>query len=119
MANKVVDPADGKTEYPSYKELLRHYSRMPGIDQIGMVLDALAQRPDMGSPSAILTVVGTAKAVKAPHGLKDADGNKIKPRTWHVVGWSAIDHVSVVSVDDTNIEVDTTDKGSVTLHLFA
>lgn len=118
MGKKVIDPTDGKTEYPSYKELLRHYTRMPGTDQIGMLFDMLFDRPDLGNPSATLKITGSTMPVKVAHGLKDADGNKAKPRAWHIIGVAGTDHVNVVSVDDTNIEVDLSDKGTVTLQLY-
>lgn len=50
--------------------------------------------------------------------MKDADGKPVKPRAWTIQRFKACSEVDIQTVDDTNVTVEITNKGEVSLALF-
>jgi hypothetical protein len=115
---RVIDPLDGKTTYDSVRTVVKRYTALLGADVLACILDQVGDRPNLASPAAVLTIVGTGAVQKAVHGIKDTDGKPAKPRAWMIQRWKACTEVDIQTVDDTNVTCEITNKGEVTLALF-
>ena len=115
---KAIDPYDGKTVYDSVRAAVRKYTALLGADVLAAIVDTIGNRPDLATPSVVLTITGTGAFQRAVHGLKDADGKPAKPRAWAIQRWKACTEVDIQAVDDTQITCEITNKGEVTIALF-
>jgi len=112
----ITDPFDKTKSYPTVRELVKKYTASVATELLGIVIDDL--RADRDGPESNVEITGGMAPVTVPHGLKDETGNKLKPNSWHILGFRGVDKCEVVSVDDTNITVDVTNKGVVKLRVF-
>ena len=115
---RVLDPLDGKTPFDSVRAVVRKYTALLGADVLAAIVDTIGNRPDLATPSVVLTITGTGAFQRAVHGLKDADGKPAKPRAWAIQRWKACTEVDIQAVDDTNITCEITNQGEVTIALF-
>lgn len=115
---RITDPYDGKTVYDSIRAAVRKYTALIGADVLAYAADQIGNRPDLASPQAVLVITGTGAKQVIAHGLKDTDGKPIKPRAWAIQRFRACSEVDIQSVDDTNVTVEVTNKGEVSLALF-
>ena len=115
---RVIDPLDGKTTYDSVRTVVKRYTALLGADVLACILDQVGDRPNLASPAAVLTIVGTGAVQKAVHGIKDTDAKPAKPRAWMIQRWKACTEVDIQTVDDTNVTCEITNKGEVTIALF-
>ena len=115
---RVTDPLDPKTTYDSVRTVVKRYTALLGADVLACILDQVGDRPNLASPSAVVTIVGTGTFQRAVHGRKDADGKPAKPRAWAIQRFKACTEIDIQAVDDTNVTCEITNKGEVTIALF-
>lgn len=115
---RVIDPLDGKSACDSVRAVVRKYTALLGADALAAIVDVIGDRPDFATPSALLTITGTGASQKVAHNLKNADGKPAKPRAWSIQRFKACTELDIQAVDDTNVTVEITNKGEVTLALF-
>lgn len=112
----ITDPFDKTKTYPTVRDLVKKYTPSVPSELLAIMIDEI--RADRDGPEANIEITGGMTPVTVPHGLKDEFGTKLKPNTWHITGFRGVDKCEVVSIDDTNITVDVTNKGVVKLRVF-
>jgi len=115
---RITDPFDGKTVYESIRAAVRRYTALIGADLLAYAADQIGNRPDLASPQVVLVLTGTGAKQVVAHNMKDADGKPVRPRAWAILRFKACSEVDIQAVDDTNVTVEITNKGEVSLALF-
>jgi hypothetical protein len=98
--NKIIDPTDGKTEYPSVAQLIKHYTKDFSMNLLACMIDQLRATAEPGGPpDGVLQITGTAGDQTVAHGLGST------PSTYHLQGFTRVDTFVVKSMNATSITV--------------